>query len=389
MGLKILLVDTNIDPVSGGGTGERTCQLSRSLSRAGAECTVLTLDVGTTEQRRLELPGVKIVALPCLVRRFYLPSFSCRQLRLLMAESDVVHLMGHWTFLNALAYLLARFLAKPYLVCPAGALPIFGRSSLVKRLYNLFIGGSLVRRAGARVAITAAERSQFIPYRVSEHEVVVIPNGVDPEGFMQADDQGFRMRHGLGDLPFLLFMGRLNLIKGPDLLLQAFWALGDRLAGYQLVFAGPDDGLLAALQETVRRHGLERRVHFTGYLDAEQKSLAYHAASILVIPSRQEAMSLVVLEAGICSTPVLITDQCGFDELASLGGGAVVPATAAGLEQGLLRLLCEGVPLAPMGARLREHVLDSYLWSRAAARYLEIFHQVTVPASSSAEHTAP
>ncbi len=48
-----------------------------------------------------------------------------------------------------------------------------------------------------------------------------------------------------------------------------------------------------------------------GALEGEEKSSAYHAANLFAIPSRQEAMSIFVLETGI-TTPVLITDQCGF-----------------------------------------------------------------------------
>lgn len=376
MGLKILLVDSAIDPVSGGGTGERTCQMGRALSRAGADCTIVTLDIGKTWQRKGQLPGVRVEALACIMRRFYLPVFTLAQLRLLVTGADVVHIMGHWTVLNALICLIACRLNKPYVVCPAGALPIFGRSKLVKGLYNRFIGRSLIRKAHGRVAITASERGQFVPYGVGEGEVAVIPNGVDPAGFVEADDAGFRARHGLGELPFLLFMGRLNPIKGPDLLLQAYSGLGDRMAGFQLVFAGPDGGLLPELRAMVSRHGLESRVHFVGYLDAREKSQAYHAASCLVIPSRQEAMSLVVLEAGICATPALITDQCGFDTLATLGGGLVVPASVEGLQEGLLSIVGAPECLALMGARLKEYTYNNYLWTEIANRYLELFDSV-------------
>ncbi len=74
--MRLLNVNMSLDPVSGGGTAERTLQVSRALVRAGAECTVLTTDIGIDRARRQALSGVEVVALPCLVKRFYLPAVS-------------------------------------------------------------------------------------------------------------------------------------------------------------------------------------------------------------------------------------------------------------------------------------------------------------------------
>ena len=123
----------------------------------------------------------------------------------------------------------------------------------------------------------------------------------------------FRNKIGIGNSPFILFVGRLNRIKGPDLLLKAFYNIKNNLQDFHLGFVGPDDGMLSELKQMVDEYQLNDRIHFIGYLGGADKSNAYHAADLLVIPSRQEAMSIVVLEAGISGTPVLLTDQCGFN----------------------------------------------------------------------------
>jgi glycosyltransferase involved in cell wall biosynthesis len=87
-------------------------------------------------------------------------------------------------------------------------------------------------------------------------------------------------------------------------------------------------------------------------------------------------MSIVVLEAGICGTPVLITDQCGFNELAASGGGMVVPASAAGLEEGLHEMLGSRSRLPGMGMHLREFTREHYLWEKIVGRYLQLFSQL-------------
>lgn len=375
--MRVLNVNHTLDPVTGGGTAERTFQMSRALVRAGEECDVLALDPGLTPAQEGALAGARLHALPWLVRRFYVPRFSPRKIRDIVTGADVIHLMGHWTFVNALIYLFARRLGKPYIVCSAGALPIFGRSRHLKRLYNLLVGRSIVRNAAGHVAITANERPHFEAYGVPADRVEVIPNGINEEDYAVDDLPGFRERHGLGDRPFVLFVGRLNPVKGPDLLLQAFCAAKEDLADHHLVFVGPDEGMLAGLRRTATGHGVSERVHFVGYLGGAEKARAYAAAELLVVPSRQEAMSIVALEAGAVGTPVLLTDRCGFDEVARADGGRVVPATAEGLREGLVGLLEDSRALKDMGTNLKRLVRERYTWGSIIRQYLDLYARIT------------
>jgi glycosyltransferase involved in cell wall biosynthesis len=374
--MRVLNVNAILDPVAGGGTAERTFQLSRFLARSGTECMVLTLDTGLSPERIVALRPAGITALRCVMPRFYLFPLPEKRIRELVGWADVIHLMGHWTLLNALVYREARLQAKPYVVCPAGALPIFGRSRSLKVLYNSMVGRRMVRDAHAWVAISKNELTHFSGYGVDPARITLIPNGVDPEEFRSSDPDGFRRKFGLPTAPFVLFLGRLDLIKGPDLLLRAFTGIADTHPDVQLVFAGPDGGMLASLREMSRRAALSERVHFIGPVRGTDKAHAYRAASFLAVPSRQEAMSIVAIEAGICATAVLITDQCGFDEIAASGGGIVSPPTEEGLRAGLRDMLAPATDLPRMGAKLRELTETHYLWSGVVRRYRDLFERV-------------
>ncbi len=365
-----------LDPVTGGGTVERTFQMSRFLAKAGAECTILTTDSGLTDERRASLPGVRIVALPCLVNRFHVPRFSFRAIEEAVGHADIIHLMNHWTVLNALVYVIARRLKKPYVVCPAGTLAIYGRSKVLKLLYNWAVGKALVRHACRQIAVTADEVRQFRPYGIGPETVSIIPNGIDMDEYVDKDDTGFRSRHDLGSHPFILFVGRLNHIKGPDLLLRAYCNAVDTLKDYHLAFVGPDGGMLSELQAVADSFGVRDRVHFLGYLGGAEKSQAYPAAELLVIPSRQEAMSVVVLEAGATGTPVLLTDQCGFEEIDRMNGGKVVPASVEGLQRGLVELLEDSTKLRSMGANLEKLVRARFRWDSIVNEYITLYSQI-------------
>jgi glycosyltransferase involved in cell wall biosynthesis len=375
--VKILNVNMSLDPVAGAGTAERTFQMSRYLARAGMDCTVLTMDTGMTLEHRQSLAPVRVVALPVVSRRFYIPRVKNGAIMELVGDADIVHLMNHWTLLNALVYRAVRRLGKPYVVCPAGSLPIFGRSRMIKKMYRLVVGDAIIRRASGHIAVTADEKAHFSDYGISPDRVSIIPNGISEEAGLESDPEAFRRAAGLGQVPFILFMGRLNAIKGPDLLLHAFGLNRDVMRDVHLVFVGPDEGLLPDLQRMTREYGLSDRVHFPGYLGGRDKIGAYQAASILAVPSRQEAMSIVALEAGINGVPVLLTDRCGFDEIDHIGGGMVVPASVEGLQAGLLNMMnLDSTKRKGMGEVLKAYVREHYLWDSVIHRYIALYRRI-------------
>lgn len=210
--------------------------------------------MGLTAERIKVLDGVNVIALPCLLKRFYISRFSYSKIKKIVGVADIVHLMGHWTFINALVYIISKRLNKPYIICPAGALPIYGRSKFIKKLYNWVIGSKIIRNANSHIAIAINEINQFQDYGVEVNKISLIPNGINVEDFQTANIADFRRKYGFGDAPFMLFVGRLNSIKGPDLLLRAFCNVKDKISNYHLVFAGPDGGMLGELKEKIRRN---------------------------------------------------------------------------------------------------------------------------------------
>ena len=132
--MRILAVQSNMHPVWGGGGAERMLQMSRALAQsAGCQITVACVDLGGTAEQRARLPGVPIEALPCVSRRFAIPA-------------------------------------------PApGALPIFGRSRLLKRAYNQLVGRAMVRDAAGHIAVSRNELAHFEDYGVSAERVRISP----------------------------------------------------------------------------------------------------------------------------------------------------------------------------------------------------------------------
>jgi glycosyltransferase involved in cell wall biosynthesis len=284
-------------------------------------------------------------------------------------DADVIQLMGHWSILNALVYCFARRYGKPYLVSPAGTLAQAGRSLWLKRLYNALVGRRMVREASGWIAVTSGEFPDFERYGIARERVTVLPNGVElrPVATQPAAEE-FAARFA----PYILYVGRLHPVKGPDLLLDAFRTIGERFTRHRLVFIGPDDGIRAALEETARSFAQGERVVFLGYRDGAEKDALFRNAQLLVIPSRSEAMSLVALEAAAVATPVVLTDRCGFDEIAQVDSRLVVPATAEDIARAVCELLETPPDLARIGQALQAHVAGRFGWSTVIDRFVRL-----------------
>jgi glycosyltransferase involved in cell wall biosynthesis len=134
--------------------------------------------------------------------------------------------------------------------------------------------------------------------------------------------------------------------------------------------------MLVDLKRLAKKYNCQNRVYFIGYVEGDDKAHAYSEADLLAIPSRQEAMSIVVLEAGASATPVLITDQCGFDEVDSIGGGRVVPASVDGLAHGLLELLSNRKRLDRMGKNLNRYTLENFTWNTLVVKLLALYRDI-------------
>ena len=230
------------------------------------------------------------------------------------------------------------------------------------------------------VAVTELERSQILGrFCLPGERVIVIPNGVDES----IPDMKATSRQSA----FLLFVGRLAPIKGPDLLIEAFAKVTDRFPDVELVLAGADFGMRQELEALISRYNLSSRIRFVGHLEERDRTAAYREALALVVPSRAEAMSLVALEAGAVGTPVIITSACGFEAVERVEGGLVVPATIQGLAEGMLRILDRQEALAEMGARLQSFVLAEYGWTKITERFSSVLEGVVASKTRSALDT--
>ena len=161
------------------------------------------------------------------------------------------------------------------------------------------------------IVATEKEKDDLIHYySANPDKVGVVPCGVNMELFRPIDKAEARQHLGLGNEIVLLFVGRIDPLKGIDNLMKTLPLLKNQ-SNYKLVVVGGDDNCrpeLEGLKQLASSLNISESVDFRGLIKQEQLPYYYSAADICVVPSYYESFGLVPLEALSCGTPVVSTD---------------------------------------------------------------------------------
>jgi D-inositol-3-phosphate glycosyltransferase len=169
----------------------------------------------------------------------------------------------------------------------------------------------LVKNCHRIIAATGKEKEGLIlHYGALPETISVIPCGVNLELFQPVDKEAARQQLGLNGNKNILFVGRLEPLKGIDRLLMAMTYLENREGTRLLVIGGDGNSHyeIERLQRLSRELHIQDSVLFLGLIKQEKLPLYYSAADVCVVPSYYESFGLVTLESLACGTPVVATD---------------------------------------------------------------------------------
>ena len=232
--------------------------------------------------------------------------------------------------------------------------------------------GAVERRVfalSARIVAVSEFSARQIRSRAprASHKVRVIPTGVETDFFHPPDDKAAVCAQ-LGmpaNTPIVLGVGRLAGVKQFDRLITAFAAVWARGLDAHLVIAG-DGPARQSLERLIATYGVQDRVHLAGYCDPERLRVFMQAADLQVCSSAFENLSLAILEAMACGTPVLGTPGGGTPELLrQIDPALVLPDDHAhSIADALPRWLNDRQRLADLGRRARRIAVERYDWDR-------------------------
>ncbi|MEO7430430.1 MAG: glycosyltransferase, partial [Acidimicrobiales bacterium] len=237
----------------------------------------------------------------------------------------------------------------------------------------------------AILASCVAEADQLVRlYGADPARVEIVAPGVDHAFFSPGERAGARRALGhldLGEGPVLLFVGRIQPLKGLDVAVRALAALGRPDATLVVVggASGPEGAAeVERIDKLVAELGLADQIRFVAPVPHHLLSTYYRAADVCLVPSRSESFGLVALEAAACGTPVVAAAVGGLRTLVEHERtGFLVegrdPAAYAAYAREILSVPTVADELAQRAAlRARD-----YTWSTAAARLRRVYGDIT------------
>jgi D-inositol-3-phosphate glycosyltransferase len=230
----------------------------------------------------------------------------------------------------------------------------------------------------AILASCSAEADQLVElYDAPRERIEIVAPGVDHAFFSPGDRGGARHALGLGDHPVLLFVGRIQPLKGVTVAIEALALLDDPDA--VLLVVGGASGLdgpaeLARARRLVDDLGLQGQVRFVAPQPHHLLSTYYRAADVCIVPSRSESFGLVALEAAACGTPVVAAAVGGLTKVVDDGRtGILVEDRSANSYARACRSLLDDPTLATDIAVAAAERARGYTWSVTAARLRRLY----------------
>ena len=367
--------------------------LASGLARAGIECDVFTRLDHPRRAPVVEIePGVRVVHLAAG------PAASISKAELLPLVDDLVRaarthlqqperpvdaLHAHYWLSGAVGHRLKHDLDLPLVA----TFHTLARTKLAAGIDDDIperaqVEAETVACSDRLIASTSDERAELVSaYGADPERIEVIPPGVDHAMFFPGDALAARRHLRLPlDRPVLLFVGRIQALKGIDLAIRALAQLHDQRA-ILVIVGGPSgaagDAEVVRLRSLARELGVADRVRWEPPQPHGALADWYRAADVCFVPSRTESFGLVALEAAACGTPVIAANVGGLRSLIDHGHTGFLVDGRTGHEYAAAaeRLLVDPVLAGEVGASAAARS-GRYTWSITAARLRRLYADV-------------
>lgn len=294
---------------------------------------------------------------------------------------DVVQLHALFTYSTMPAAYAAARAHVPYIVHPLGTLNRVGLNQYhpgLKRVSFPLIERRIIARAAFVHYTSALEQAQAQAIGVTKRSVV-IPIGV-PAAPAEGGSHKTQLRTlvpQFDERVVFLFLGRLDPIKGLDVLLDAFARVCAQSSRVGLILAGEGEaGYENALRMECARLGIARDVFFAGYVDGDVKCALLRDSDVFVLTSSSENQGVAVVEAMAAGLPVIVTPGVGIAQaIVSAGAGVVVDREPGPVADALLKLERDRNVRKEMGGRGRRLAQEKFSVEAMTRALLDMYAQ--------------
>jgi glycosyltransferase involved in cell wall biosynthesis len=379
-----LLSWESMHSIAVGGVAPHITELAAALDRIGHEVHVFTR-AGQGQPQHEIVDGVQYHRCPFDFDSNFVTEMNnmCHSFayHLFKAEDrsgtfDIVH--GHdWMTVNALAEIRSARQKKTVFTLHSTE---YGRCGNVfhegqsRDIRNLEWYGGYIADRVIITSETIKNEAKWI-YQFPEKKIALIPNGVSIRKFICPLDPGsVKVVHNL-DIhdPISLFVGRMVVQKGPDLLLEAVPQVLAEFPAAKFLFVG-DGNMRWGLEHRAWQLGIQHACRFLGYVQEPDLVNFYNACDMVCIPSRNEPFGIVALEAWAAGKPIVVTHN-GFDFVRHDINGLKVYDHPDSIAWGLKMMLADPVQARRMGTT-GQKTAESFSWDTIARKTANLYEDI-------------
>jgi D-inositol-3-phosphate glycosyltransferase len=392
--MRIAMVSAHTSPLAPlggretGGMNIYVLELSRELAALGYEVDIFTRRDGDLPRVEQIAPNLRLVRInagppePIAKEAImsFLPEFAADMRRFVAEQPEpyaAIH--SHYWQSGWAGALLARELNVPHIVMFHTLGEVKNRARISEQEPKLRIRHerTIARRATAIVTASEHERGLLERYYGADRSRMhTVPCGVDLDRFRPQDRDAARQRLGLDPTgPVLLWVGRLEKLKGVDILINAVAQLDER--NFTLLIVGGDERaheLKAELRAQAEAAGVAANVRFEGAVMHDDLPAYYSAADVCVVPSYYESFGLVAVEAMACGTPVVASRVGGLISTVTDGvSGYLIPWRCPEPFAEKLEVLLNNPELRANFSRAARRSVERFRWRTVALQIAEVY----------------
>ncbi len=212
-------------------------------------------------------------------------------------------------------------------------------------------------------------------YNVPDWKIHVVPNGIKIKDYERKVDAGkIKERYGIHPLaPTILFIGRLVMQKGPDLLIEAIPGILGHRWDAKFIIAG-DGGMRGSLEHRAWQLGISHAVRFLGYIPDDEYKDILNACDIVCIPSRNEPFGIVLLEAWSAGKAVVAADVGGLKEnIENFITGIKVHLYPESIAWGINYIINDSKGVISLGRNGKRMAKKLFTWDVVARSVLRVY----------------
>lgn len=381
--MKILIISPSFYPATYyGGPIFSTYSFVKALAASGVKVDVITTNANGKERLNV-VTGKFIEERPDLRIKYY-KSLDSRStsfgmlanLKKDMKSADIVYLVAVFSPPTPFTLYFSKKLNKPLVISPRGSLGTWGlnQGSRFKKLWlKLFISPFI---KSIYWHVTSEDEEKMVKAVYPSAKTFVIPNGIDFEEFesLPADkDKSFYNKYpgyDCSDKKIIISMGRLQKVKGFDVLIEAFAELIKSSADAVLLIAGEDFGEKANLEQLIADRKLKDKVFLVSKLDGKEKLDFLHNADVFALASHHENFGMVYAEALASGTPIVASTNTPWQDAEKYGFGKWVKNTPESFAEAINQVVSIGV--RKMGEIGKKYVEKNFIWENVVFKFQEI-----------------